>query len=274
MAPIIFGLHLAEFKWSKFGNKNMWNNVYHLRRTKFIVYQCALIFCVVSESLGTDVLSDYVDQQKYLKGRNSDAYEYNNDYVGIASYNIFAGIFVAFVFGAAFFFDLIWPERHEDKGIRDAWKICAVVASIFYLASAIGMTVITATRSAYVTGIGARESATLLAGYKKSSETPLSYKANGRAVAAVVFAWLGWVSTAASAVILIMAKNHDEKFGPWSTHVRNVIQNDPEVAGSSEKVAPPPVGPAPARLATDYAAVSGEQSRGAGTHLSASNESS
>lgn len=35
-----------------FGNKD-----YHLRRTKFIVYQLAMIFCVVSESLGTAVLS-------------------------------------------------------------------------------------------------------------------------------------------------------------------------------------------------------------------------
>lgn len=30
-----------------FGNKD-----YYLRRTKFIVYQLAMIFCVVSESLG------------------------------------------------------------------------------------------------------------------------------------------------------------------------------------------------------------------------------
>ena len=57
MAPVIWGLDLAEIKWSKFSNKNMWSGDYHLRRTKFIVYQCALIFCVVSESLGTAALS-------------------------------------------------------------------------------------------------------------------------------------------------------------------------------------------------------------------------
>jgi hypothetical protein len=57
MAPVVWGLDLAEIKWSKFKSSYMWNNEYHLRRTKFIVYQCALIFCVISESLGTDVLS-------------------------------------------------------------------------------------------------------------------------------------------------------------------------------------------------------------------------
>lgn len=35
----------------------MFNQEYHLRRTKMIVYQMAMIFCVVSESLGTAALS-------------------------------------------------------------------------------------------------------------------------------------------------------------------------------------------------------------------------
>lgn len=33
------------------------NRDYHLRRTKFVVYQLAMILCVVSESLGTAALS-------------------------------------------------------------------------------------------------------------------------------------------------------------------------------------------------------------------------
>lgn len=57
MAPVIWGLDLKEIQWSKFKSSYMWNGDYHLRRTKFIVYQCALIFCVVSESLGTSALS-------------------------------------------------------------------------------------------------------------------------------------------------------------------------------------------------------------------------
>jgi len=58
MAPVIWGLDLGEIQWSKFSSKYMFGNRdYHLRRTKLAVYQCALIFCVVSESLGTSALS-------------------------------------------------------------------------------------------------------------------------------------------------------------------------------------------------------------------------
>jgi len=54
---VIWGLDLKEMQWRKFSNSYMWADTYHLRRTKFIVYQLAMILCVVSESLGTDVLS-------------------------------------------------------------------------------------------------------------------------------------------------------------------------------------------------------------------------
>ena len=54
---VIWGLDLAEIQWGKFKSSNMWCGDYHLRRTKFIVYQIAMILCVVSESLGTAALS-------------------------------------------------------------------------------------------------------------------------------------------------------------------------------------------------------------------------
>jgi hypothetical protein len=55
---VIWGLDLRDMQWSKFGNAYMWKNTdYHRRRTKFVIYQCAMILCVVSESLGTAALS-------------------------------------------------------------------------------------------------------------------------------------------------------------------------------------------------------------------------
>lgn len=122
---------------------------------------------------------------------------FNNDYVGAASFNIFAGIFVAFIFGAAFFFDLFWPERKESKSVMLAWKICGVLAVIFHLAAALTLTVITAThRSTIRTQSGAviDNEQFWWNHYRKHSEAPLIYRHNGRAVAAVVFVWLGWVS--------------------------------------------------------------------------------
>lgn len=54
---VIWGLDLHEIQWGKFKNSYMWNNEYHMRRTKFVIYQLAMILCVVSESLGTAALS-------------------------------------------------------------------------------------------------------------------------------------------------------------------------------------------------------------------------
>lgn len=52
-------------------------------------YQCALIFCVVSESLGTSALDDYRHSQEKVHRLNPHVYVYNNDIIGAASYNIF-----------------------------------------------------------------------------------------------------------------------------------------------------------------------------------------
>lgn len=43
--PVVWGLDLKEIHWSKFKNSYMWNTDYHLRRTKFIVYQLASVPC-------------------------------------------------------------------------------------------------------------------------------------------------------------------------------------------------------------------------------------
>lgn len=66
---------------------------------------------------------------------------YNNNLVGVESYNIFVGVSVATIFGAAFFFDLYWPERHESKPVRLAWKISTLIISVMMLSTALAMTV-------------------------------------------------------------------------------------------------------------------------------------
>jgi hypothetical protein len=64
---VIWGLDLRDMQWSKFGNKYMWKNTdYHMRRTRFIIYQCAMILCVVSESLGTAALSGSSNPSQFI----------------------------------------------------------------------------------------------------------------------------------------------------------------------------------------------------------------
>lgn len=138
--------------------------------------------------------ADYNDEQRKVHRLDGNAHVHNDDYVGAASYNIFAGIFVAFIFGAAFFFDLFWPERHESKSVRIAWKVCGILAVLIHLAAALELTVITATHQGYVTGVSAQRGAELVGQFHKDDGTPLNYKKNPRAVAAVVFVWLGWIS--------------------------------------------------------------------------------
>lgn len=54
---VIWGLDLHEIHYSKFKSSYMFNRAYHLRRTKMIVYQLAMILCVCSESVGTAAFS-------------------------------------------------------------------------------------------------------------------------------------------------------------------------------------------------------------------------
>lgn len=167
---------------------------------------------------------DYVDSQKYVAALDDRVYVYNNDFVGVASFNIFAGIFVAFIFGAAFFFDLFWPERHESKSVLIAWKVCGVLSTIFYLASALALTVITANHCGYFrgpAGVNDGYGQSLLSQFSKDGGTPLCYRKNSRAVASVVFSWLGFVSVLGSCILLFFSIDHTEKGpGPKSTHAR------------------------------------------------------
>ncbi|KAI4940839.1 hypothetical protein J4E91_011158 [Alternaria rosae] len=234
---VIWGLDLKEMQWGKFKSGYMWNNTYHNRRTKFIIYQLAMILCVVSESLGTAALSDYVDQQKFVSKLDRNVMIHNNNFVGIASYNIFVGIFVATIFGAAFFFDLFWPERQESRGVKIAWKVCSVFACMLTLSDALAYTYITASKSAHLTGTDFERGQGLLSQFKKAGETPLAYNKNGRAIASVVFLWPGMIFTFVSTYLLWHSLKHIEDHGFFSTHVR-----DEKIAAGVDGAEPEPKG--------------------------------
>ncbi|KAF2795211.1 hypothetical protein K505DRAFT_240434 [Melanomma pulvis-pyrius CBS 109.77] len=245
---VIWGLDLREMQWSKFGSTYMWNTDYHRRRTKFIVYQIAMICCVVSESLGTAALSDYVDQQDFVSHLNPAVKVHNNDFIGIASYNIFVGVYVATIFGSAFFFDLFWPERHESPSVKMAWRICSVLACLMTLACALAFTIILARNSAYVTGTNAENAQRLLAEYGGS---PMRYRDNGRAIASVVFEWPGMIATFASTILLWRSLDYIDTYGPKSskTRTRDGISKptDKPLDNGSESVTPPAMEPAHTR---------------------------
>ena len=143
---------------------------------------------------------------------------HNNNFIGIASYNIFVGVYVATIFGSAFFFDLFWPERQESRAVKLAWRICSVLACVFTLASALAFTVILSTRSAFIEAADSGDAWKALTEHGGSS--PLKYRYNKRGIASVVFLWLGVVSTIASTILMWHCLRHIDKFGPKSTHAR------------------------------------------------------
>lgn len=217
--PVIWGLDLRDMQWGKFKGSYMFNQVYHLRKTKMIVYQIAMILCVVSESVGTAALSDYVDQQDGISQRSHhQAHVHNDDYVGIASYNIWVGIAVATIFGSGFFFDLFWPERHENNAVKIAWKVSSVVVSFMALADAIAMTVIVATRSAYISGVSPEYANTL---FEQNGPPNRIYRHNAYCVASTVILWPGMIASFASTYIMWKSLAHNDLYGPFSSKHRS-----------------------------------------------------
>lgn len=207
---------MADEKCSNFISNYLYGDRQHqFWRTKIIVYQLTLVFCVVSEALGTATLSSssfdqtidrepllihlnrtaYVHEQKAVERFDPSLSLYINDYVAVAAVNIFACVFVAFVFGAASFLDLSRPERRESRFVRKTWRRLSVMACALHLASAIAMTVVTVSRRAHIEGEGEDEEREQesIDRYLESSETPLEYGSNSRAIAAVAFAWPAFV---------------------------------------------------------------------------------
>ncbi|KAK6530983.1 hypothetical protein TWF281_007811 [Arthrobotrys megalospora] len=235
---IIWGLDLREIQWKKFASSNMFDRQWYLRREKMIIYQLAMISMVCSESVGTATLSAYVHQQSHLEGVYPGSHVHNNDIVGIASYNIFVGVAIATIFGAAFFFDLFWPDRHESGGVKLAWRVSAVVVSVAALADALAFTVIVAMHECWVDGVSGEELAAVL---RDGGYPSWQYRRNARAVASVVLLWVGLVFTIASTYILFKYYAHHGKFGPKS---HEALGAEKQLAPDLEKEAAPP-SPAP-----------------------------
>lgn len=237
MAPVIWGLDLGTMRWSAFGSKYMFGNTeFHMRRTKFIIYQLAMIFLVISESLGTAVLSDYLDQQSVLEGRFPGLGIFNNDYIGIASFNIFVGVFAAIVFGAGFFFDLFFPDRYEPRWVQNMWMGSAIFASVAGLGDALAYTVILCLHEEKVSNYNVNDPELVAALNQARGKTPILYRRSGRAIASVVFLWVGWVCAVASTIVMIMFYRYYRQHGTAkSTHARKAEDSKFDRPSSIEK---------------------------------------
>lgn len=66
LMTVLWGLDLHEIQWSKFQSSSIFSPDYHLRRTKMITYQLAMIFSICSEAVGTAALTGtYIPPRPY-----------------------------------------------------------------------------------------------------------------------------------------------------------------------------------------------------------------
>jgi len=114
-----------------------------------------------------------------------------------------------------------------------------VLASVFALSSALTLTVITARHRAWTSGPDARDAERALREYGGS---PLVYHNNGRAVAAVVFIWPGFLATVASTYLLWKSYAHNDKLGPLSAHARKARDVDGAVSMDTTRPHTPTAG--------------------------------
>lgn len=72
-----------------------------------------------------------------------------------------------------------------------------------------------------MTGVPPAEAQSLLASFKKIKESPLIYHHNGRALASLIFIWLGYPFVVYSTIIMWLSLAHYRRTGgPFSTHAR------------------------------------------------------
>ena len=209
MAPLIRNMSRHDVQWTKFKSSYMYNKIYYLRRTKFVVYQLATNMVNVVQGLGFAVLRGTFSDSCDRSGLIGDSIEYhglrNKDVLGFPSarihtgdvvasfaFSTFSGVFLGLLFGAAVFFDLFWPEREEARCIQWTWKLGAAAASVFQLAASLATTVVVGTRGVHIYGVSMEEDNIIRMSWKG---TPLVYRQEKRALAAVVTCWVTWLFT-------------------------------------------------------------------------------
>jgi hypothetical protein len=202
--------------WSAFKSKNMFDRRWILRRERFIIYQLAMLICLAAECTATYSLSKYEDLQTHVetvarneKFRNSPAFPnpnvhlHNNNLVDAEIVTIVFCVMVATLYGADFFFLLMFPARRYPKWYNVTKLFLAVVITLGVLVAAIVSTWVVATGQATITGVDQAAQNQLTELYFRP---PLVYRHWSVNIAYVVVLWLGFLATLARLVILSLNK--------------------------------------------------------------------
>jgi len=191
-----------------------------LRKERFIVYQLAMLVSLAAECTATYSLSKYEDHQKHIEQlSNFTAQVHNNDIIDAEITTIVFCVLVATIFGADFFFLLFFPKRTYPRWYNITKRALAVLITAGMLAAAITSTAVVKGKSEFITGVSPQIAQEYLSIY---SRPPLRYRTWAVNVAYVVLLWIAFVFTLASTVLMFLAVDHEESYGPES------LDHDPE----------------------------------------------
>jgi len=209
---VIWGFDLSQMSWGAFNHRNMFNPRWHLRKERFIVYQLAMLISLAAECTATYSLSKYEDHQTHIeKASNFTAHVHNNDLIAAEVLTIVFCVFVATLFGADFFFLLFWPKRSYPRWYNITKKILAVGITAGMLAAAIMSNTVITRHSEFITGVSPQIAQDYVNIYFRP---PLEYKKWSVNIAYLVLLWIAWVFTLASTVLMFIATDYDERYGP------------------------------------------------------------
>jgi len=225
MAPVVLGFDLSEMHWSAFSGREMFSRRWHLRRERFVVYQIAMLTCLAAECTATYSLAKYTRlEDNVVDASNNAGVLHSKDILAAECITIVFSVFVATLFGADFFFLLFFPRRRYPGWYVGTKKGLAIFITGGVFAAALMSNIIVASRSGFITGVSEEEAAQIVQIYNRP---PLQYNKWPTNIAYVVLLWIGFISTLASAVLMIICADHDERLGPEAGHRLDRSMNPP-----------------------------------------------
>ncbi|KAK3075108.1 hypothetical protein LTR53_001862 [Teratosphaeriaceae sp. CCFEE 6253] len=183
----------------------------HLRHARLALYPLTVVFCVASVACGTAACFDYILMDQALFAIDQGTQVTSKSLVRAVLCNCVAGGLAIIISGIASAMDLRRPLQRPSRALRWLLRLSSVLTMLLYLASAILLTIITATRDIKVTGDLRGWNTRPIDIYWEHRKTRREYRKNTRAVAAVIFAWLAWVSLAASCIALCVGGEECER---------------------------------------------------------------
>lgn len=177
--PLIQNWPREERTWGKFKASYMYNSVYYLRRTKFIVYQLATNNVQIVTGIGVNMLqgspaiiypllfdvkrsltsniADYVAVKNTHIPNFPSAHLNTTNLIGSIAFLLFTSFTLSPFFSTALFFDLFWPERIESPAMQRIWKAGSSTICVFQFAASLAITLVIALGEVGSSGVDGEE---------------------------------------------------------------------------------------------------------------------